>query len=197
MTSNQSDSRGVKFSSTVEDICTVQETNCKCVLVTGGAGFIGSHVADILLGRGDKVIIVDEMNDYYDVRQKRANLEYLTEKYGEKLTIFYGDICDVEFMSDVFEREKPTHICHLAARAGVRASILDPYIYVHSNIEGTTRLLDLARQYACKNFVYASSSSVYGCSDKEVLSEKDVVEKPVSPYAATKKAWYVIIYWNC
>lgn len=137
------------------------------------------------------------MNDYYDVRQKRANLEYLTEKYGEKLTIFYGDICDVEFMSDVFEREKPTHICHLAARAGVRASILDPYIYVHSNIEGTTRLLDLARQYACKNFVYASSSSVYGCSDKEVLSEKDVVEKPVSPYAATKKAWYVIIYWNC
>ena len=129
----------------------------KIVLVTGGAGFIGSHVADILLGRGDRVIIVDEMNDYYDVRLKQANLEYLYTKYEEidALAIYRGDICDVDFMGDVFERERPTHICHLAARAGVRPSIVDPYIYVHSNIEGTTRLLDLARQYGCANFVYA------------------------------------------
>jgi UDP-glucuronate 4-epimerase len=130
------------------------------------------------------------MNDYYDPRLKQANLDYLQAKHGlDKFHFYQGDICDVHFISAVFAKEQPTHICHLAARAGVRASIIDPYIYVHSNIEGTTRLLDLARQYLCQNFVYASSSSVYGCSEKEVLSEQDAVEKPVSPYAATKKAW--------
>ena len=164
------------------------------VLVTGGAGFIGSHVADALLSRGDKVIIVDEMNDYYDVRLKCSNLELLLKTHGDSVKVFRGDICNVDFISQIFERERPTHICHLAARAGVRPSISDPYIYVHSNIEGTTRLLDLARQYACKNFVYASSSSVYGNSEKEVLSESDVVEKPVSPYAATKKACELLAY---
>mmetsp|Transcript_33354 Transcript_33354/g.31823 ORF Transcript_33354/g.31823 Transcript_33354/m.31823 type:complete len:418 (+) Transcript_33354:192-1445(+) len=166
----------------------------KVVLVTGGAGFIGSHVADVLMARGDRVIIVDEMNDYYDVRLKQANLEYLFNKYDDRCTIYRGDICDVDFIGDVFERERPTHVCHLAARAGVRASIIDPYIYVHSNIEGTTRLLDLARQYGCKNFVYASSSSVYGSSQSEILSETDVVDKPVSPYAATKKSCELLAY---
>lgn len=159
------------------------------VLVTGGAGFIGSHVAAHLLRRGDTVIIVDELNDYYDVRLKQANLDYLNSQFATGCKFYKGDICDVDFMSDLFDKEHPTHICHLAARAGVRPSIVDPYIYVHSNVEGTTRLLDLARLHDCKNFVYASSSSVYGCSTNEVLSEKDVVEKPVSPYAATKKAW--------
>lgn len=247
----------------------------KTVLVTGGAGFIGSHVADILLGRGDRVIIVDEMNDYYDVRLKQSNLEYLYNKYEalDTLAIYRGDICDVDFIGDVFERERPTHICHLAARAGVRASIIDPYIYVHSNIEGTTRLLDLARQYGCANFVYArsvccamscaysyplphtnhptlppprpaminrllvestlspccawlltarlhlltpplsptplppthppshpppptphSSSSVYGSSSKELLSEADPIACPVSPYAATKASCELLAY---
>jgi len=170
------------------------DTTKKVVLVTGGAGFIGSHVSEILLARGDRVVIVDEMNDYYDVRMKQANLRHLYTKFGKEVSIYRGDICNVDFMSDIFEKERPTHICHLAARAGVRASIIDPYIYVHSNVEGTTRLLDLARQYSISNFVYASSSSVYGCSEKEVLSEKDVVEKPVSPYAATKKACELIAY---
>jgi UDP-glucuronate 4-epimerase len=160
----------------------------KVVLVTGGAGFIGSHVAEFLLLRGDRVIIVDEINDYYDVRIKQSNLDHLERTY-ENLRVFRGDICDTDLMGEVFESERPTHICHLAARAGVRPSIADPFIYVHSNIEGTTRLLDYARQYSCSNFVYASSSSVYGCSANEVLSETDSVEKPVSPYAATKKAW--------
>jgi UDP-glucuronate 4-epimerase len=106
----------------------------------------------------------------------------LEEKYGlDHCAVYKGNICDAELM--------PTNVCHLAARAGVRPSIADPYIYVHSNIEGTTRLLDLARQHMILNFVYASSSSVYGSSDKEILSESDAVEKPVSPYAATKKAW--------
>ncbi len=165
------------------------ESTVKVVLVTGGAGFIGSHVADALLKRGDKVVVVDEMNDYYDVRLKQANLDYLFKSHGSKCIIYKGCICDLEFMTNVFQKENITHICHLAARAGVRPSIADPFIYVHSNIEGTTRLLDLARQNGCQNFVYASSSSVYGCSSNEVLSESDAVEKPVSPYAATKKAW--------
>jgi hypothetical protein len=161
----------------------------KRVLVTGGAGFIGSHVAANLLKRGDYVIIVDEMNDYYDTRLKQANLDYLEGQFGASCKIYKGDICDVELMALIFDTEHPTHICHLAARAGVRPSIVDPYIYVHSNVEGTTRLLDFARMHACKNFVYASSSSVYGCSTNNILSESDAVEKPVSPYAATKKAW--------
>lgn len=166
----------------------------KVILVTGAAGFIGSHVADVLLSRGDRVVVVDEMNDYYDVRFKMANLEYLHNKHGASISVYKGDICDVSFMGLVFERERPTHVCHLAARAGVRPSIADPYVYVHSNIEGTTRLLDFARQYGCKNFVYASSSSVYGSSTNELLSEEDAVEKPVSPYAATKKACELLAY---
>lgn len=167
----------------------------KIVLVTGGAGFIGSHVSDHLLSRGDKVIIIDEVNDYYDIRMKEANLKYLEEKYGvDQCIVYRGDICDANLMEFIFTEEKITHVCHLAARAGVRPSIVDPYIYVHSNIEGTTRLLDLARQYMIRNFVYASSSSVYGCSDKEILSESDAVEKPVSPYAATKKACELLAY---
>jgi len=163
------------------------ENDSKCVLVTGGAGFIGSHVAELLLKRGDKVVIVDELNDYYDVGLKLDNLKRIS--HYEKYKFCEGNICDVAFISNVFEQEGITHVCHLAARAGVRASIIDPYIYVHSNVEGTTRLLDLARTHLIKNFVYASSSSVYGCSSKCVLSESDAVEKPVSPYAATKKAW--------
>ena len=165
-------------------------------LVTGGAGFIGSHVSDYLLSRGDKVVVVDEMNDYYDVRLKEANLNYLHSKHTDdiKFVVYKGDICDRDFMNNIFKSEKITHVCHLAARAGVRSSIADPFVYVHSNIEGTTRLLDLSRLYCIKNFVYASSSSVYGCSNLSILSEYDVVEKPVSPYAATKKACELLAY---
>lgn len=176
----------------------------KTVLLTGGAGFIGSHTAQTLMRRGDRVVIVDEINDYYDVRLKMINLDLLREEFGSLkfpgncdfplLSIYRGDICDIDFITNLFEKERPTHICHLAARAGVRPSIADPYIYVHSNIEGTTRLLDLSRLYSCKNFVYASSSSVYGCSTNEVLKESDIVDTPVSPYAASKKACELLAY---
>jgi UDP-glucuronate 4-epimerase len=132
---------------------------------------------------------VDEMNDYYDTRLKKANVEHLRSTYPrDRFTMYTGDICNHDFINMVFERERPTHICHLAARAGVRPSIMDPYIYVHSNIDGTTRMLDMARKYNVQNFVYASSSSVYGSSQEEVLRESDAVDKPVSPYAATKIA---------
>lgn len=164
----------------------------KIVLVTGAGGFIGSHVSKVLLDRGDMVIGVDEINDYYDVRIKNSNIDDLVEY--DNFSFRKGDICDISFISAVFEEFKPTHICHLAARAGVRPSINDPYIYVHSNVEGTTRLLDLARTHNVINFVYASSSSVYGSSTAEILTEEDVVEKPVSPYAATKKACELLAY---
>lgn len=166
--------------------------NHKIILVTGCGGFIGSHVSENLLKRGDIVIGIDEMNDYYDLRIKILNIDILL-KYPN-FTFKKGDICNIEFISLIFEKYKPTHICHLAARAGVRPSIEDPYIYVHSNIEGTTRLLDLSRKYNIQNFVYASSSSVYGESKNEILNEDDIVEKPVSPYAATKKSCELISY---
>jgi UDP-glucuronate 4-epimerase len=170
-------------------------TTKKLVLVTGGAGFIGSHVAEALLRRGDDVIIVDEVNDYYDVKLKQANLKLLESQYGkDRLRIYIGDICDVPFISNIFETEKPKWIVHLAARAGVRPSIQDPFIYIHSNVEATTRLLELACKYGNESFVFASSSSVYGGSKASVFKETDVVDFPVSPYAATKKACELIAF---
>jgi len=167
----------------------------KKVLVTGGAGFIGSSVADHLLSRGDDVVIVDEMNDYYDVSFKEANLKLLLEKYGDKrVKIYRGDICDATLMTELFDVERPEWVCHMAARAGVRPSIQDPYIYIHSNIEGTTRLMEMAHRYGVMNFVFASSSSVYGGSKSTFFSEDEVVDNPVSPYAASKKACELLAY---
>jgi UDP-glucuronate 4-epimerase len=168
----------------------------KKVLVTGGAGFIGSHVAEYLLGRGDDVLIVDEVNDYYDTRIKQKNLDLLRARYPGKgrLSIYKGDVCDYEFMLKIFEDEAPQWVCHMAARAGVRPSIQDPYIYIHSNIEATTRLMDLSHTFGVKNFVYASSSSVYGGSKSTFFSEEEAVDRPVSPYAASKKACELLAY---
>lgn len=160
----------------------------KVVLVTGGAGFIGSHTAEALLERGDKVVVVDEVNDYYDVRVKHSNLARLEARYGSRFTAVIGNICDRELMAATFKEHGVTHVCHLAARAGVRPSIDDPFVYVESNVLGTVTLLEMAGRSGVKNFVYASSSSVYGGSSKETFSEADVVDAPVSPYAATKKA---------
>lgn len=167
----------------------------KKVLVTGGAGFIGSHVAEHLLERGDDVVIVDEMNDYYDVRIKELNLALLIEKYGEdRVKVYRGNICDESFMLDVFEQTTPGWICHMAARAGVRPSIQDPYIYIQSNIVATTLLMEMAHKFGVQNFVFASSSSVYGGSKSTFFSEEENVDNPVSPYAATKKACELLAY---
>jgi UDP-glucuronate 4-epimerase len=168
----------------------------KKVLVTGGAGFIGSHVAKALLDRGDAVVIIDEMNDYYDVQIKLDSIHMLQEQFGDdRIKVYFGDICNSTLMSEIFEVEKPKWICHMAARAGVRNSISDPFMYIHSNIEGTTRLLELSVQYGgIVNFVMASSSSVYGNSDNEIFSEFNQVDEPLSPYAATKKACELLAY---
>ena len=163
-------------------------TNSKKVLVTGGAGFIGSHVADALLARGDRVVILDEVNDYYNMSIKEGNLQYLTDKYGEKkLKIYRGDIANETFVNMVFEAEQPKWVCHMAARAGVRPSIQNPFIYIHSNVLGTTRLMDASVRHKVRNFVYASSSSVYGGSSESLFDEDQRVDRPISPYAATKK----------
>lgn len=169
----------------------------KKVLVTGGAGFIGSNVAMTLLNRGDDVVIVDEMNDYYDVNVKESNLNWLRRFCGndtKRLKIYQCDICDAIAMSHIFETEKPEWVCHMAARAGVRPSIEDPYVYIHSNIEGTTRLMELSARHGVQNFVFASSSSVYGGSKSTFFSEEEVVDHPVSPYAASKKACELLAY---
>jgi UDP-glucuronate 4-epimerase len=171
----------------------------KKVLVTGGAGFIGSNVAEHLLERGDDVVIVDELNDYYDLSIKKSNLELLrtvAERPSTKgsLSIYTGDICDEAFMMNVFETERPEWICHMAARAGVRPSIQDPYVYIHSNIRGTTHLMELSHKFGVKNFVFASSSSVYGGSKSTFFSEEEAVDRPVSPYAASKKACELLGY---
>lgn len=193
---SDSETSSISSYSSFGDIEVIEpHTTYKKVLVTGGAGFIGSHVADFLLERGDDVVIVDEMNDYYDVTMKNANLAYLTDKYGEeRVKIYRGDICDHGFMVGIFETEQPKWVCHMAARAGVRPSIDDPFVYIHSNITGTTLLLELSHKYGVQNFVFASSSSVYGGSKSTYFSEEEAVDHPVSPYAATKKACELLAY---
>jgi len=169
----------------------------KKVLVTGGAGFIGSSVAEYLLSRGDDVVIIDEMNDYYDVKIKESNIRNLLDLVKEtphRLSFYKGDICDETFMTDLFEKERPEWVCHMAARAGVRPSIQDPFVYIHSNIRGTTMLMELSHKYNVKNFVFASSSSVYGGSSSTFFSENENVDNPVSPYAASKKACELLAY---
>lgn len=183
-------------STNYEELIIAPHVGHKKVLVTGGAGFVGSSVAEELLARGDDVVIVDEMNDYYDVTRKQSNLDRLREMYPEekRLSIYKGDICDEKLMTDLFEKERPQWICHMAARAGVRPSIQDPYVYIHSNIVGTVLLMELAHKFGVKNFVFASSSSVYGGSKSTFFSEEENVDNPVSPYAATKKACELLAY---
>jgi len=168
----------------------------KKVLVTGGAGFIGSHVAEYLLARGDDVVIIDEMNEYYDVSIKESNLKLLKDNYPEegRVSIYRGDICDRKLLESIFETENIKWICHMAARAGVRPSIQDPFVYIHSNVNATTHLMELAHKHGIENFVFASSSSVYGGSKSTFFSEDEVVDHPVSPYAATKKTCELLAY---
>ena len=179
----------------------------KKVLVTGGAGFIGSSVAHALLERGDYVVVVDEMNDYYDVRVKYANLDLLREKAKgmdasqdgakertDRLVIYEGDINNQTMMAELFEKEQPQWVCHLAARAGVRPSIQDPLLYVQANVQGTTNMLEYSRIYHVQNVVVASSSSVYGESGSTYFSEAEDVNEPVSPYAATKRSGELLSY---
>jgi UDP-glucuronate 4-epimerase len=156
------------------------------ILVTGGAGFIGFHVSKALLERGDSVVIVDNFNDYYDPKLKYARVNQI-KKY-KKLVIIKVDISDYKAMEKVFKKYRFDKICHLAAQAGVRYSLENPFQYETSNNLGMLTILELARIYKVKDIIYASSSSVYGGNKKIPFSEKDNVDSPVSFYAATKKS---------
>jgi len=154
------------------------------ILVTGGAGFIGSCTAKALMDRGDEVVIVDNFNDYYDPQLKRDRVANVLGGYDFKL--YEADIRDKEKMEEIFKNEGIEKVVHLAAMAGVRYSLENPLLYTDVNVMGTANLLEISRLHKIKNFVYASSSSVYGVNEKVPFSETDNVDNPISPYAATK-----------
>jgi UDP-glucuronate 4-epimerase len=156
------------------------------VLVTGGAGFIGSHLVEALLGEGREVVVLDNFDDFYDPDVKRANIAPLLGRRGFLLK--EGDIRDHEAVDALFDQHRFGVVVHLAARAGVRPSIRDPILYSDVNVKGTVVLLEACRRHAVGKFVFGSSSSVYGNNPKVPFSEEDEVDRPISPYAATKRA---------
>jgi UDP-glucuronate 4-epimerase len=155
-------------------------------LVTGSAGFIGFHVARSLLGRGAKVIGIDNYNDYYSPALKRDRDREL-RKHPNFFSV-EGDLADFPALAALFEEHRPRKICHLAAQAGVRYSLINPFAYQKANLEGFLNLLELAKRYETERFVYASSSSVYGGLTELPFSEEQRVDTPISLYAATKRA---------
>jgi len=157
------------------------------VLVTGGAGFIGSHLVARLLAEGQwRVTVVDDFNDFYDPALKRRNVSAHLGR--EAFALFEADIRDRAALGAVFERTRFDCVVHLAARAGVRPSLAEPVLYTETNIDGTVNLLELARARGVRQFVFGSSSSVYGENEKVPFAEDDPVNRPISPYAATKAA---------
>ncbi len=157
------------------------------VLVTGGAGFIGSHLVERLLGEGLwRVHVVDDFNDFYDPALKRRNVAPHLSRDDFRLT--EADIRDRDALESVFGASAFDCVVHLAARAGVRPSLVEPLLYAETNIRGTLNLLELARAHGVRQFVFGSSSSVYGENGKVPFSEDDPVGRPISPYAATKAA---------
>lgn len=171
----------------------------RTILVTGGAGFIGSHLSERLLKEGNKVLVIDNFNDYYDPKIKRNNIEEVKKTCLsndislDNYIVFEGDIRDNNFLKEVFVN-KIDSIMHLAAMAGVRPSIQNPSLYYDVNITGTVNLLERCRENKIKQFVFASSSSVYGNNEKIPFSESDRVDNPISPYAATKKSGELLCY---
>jgi UDP-glucuronate 4-epimerase len=155
-------------------------------LVTGAAGFIGYHVSKKLLERGDTVVGLDNLNDYYDPALKEARLDLL-RKY-ERFRFTMLNVADRDGMAGLFATERPERVIHLAAQAGVRYSLVNPHAYIESNVAGFTNILEGCRHNNVQHLVYASSSSVYGANTRQPFAERHNVDHPVSLYAATKKA---------
>ena len=156
------------------------------ILITGSAGFIGSHVVKQLLARGDTVVGLDNLNDYYDVSLKQARLAPLLEHAG--YTHDYADLADREAIERLFATHKPERVIHLAAQAGVRYAAENPHIYVASNVTGFLHILEGCRHHGVKHLVFASTSSVYGANTDMPFTEHKSTEHPLTLYAATKKA---------
>jgi UDP-glucuronate 4-epimerase len=166
------------------------------ILVTGGAGFIGSHVSEALLLRGDSVVILDNFNDYYDPERKKSNLDELEQGRASSgsLTVIEGDIRDRGLLGRLFVQNGFDAVVHLAAMAGVRASLAAPHLYYDVNLTGTLNLLEACRETAVNRFVFASTSSVYGDTKTIPFVETDPCDRPLAPYAASKRAGEMLGY---
>lgn len=169
-----------------------EQKGSKVILITGGAGFIGSHLAEALAQQHEQIVIIDSINDYYDRNKKEKNIQEILKK--KKVTIYRNDITDYAAMDNIVRSNHVTHIIHLAARAGVRASINDPQLYVNDNVIGTLVILELCRKHNIKHLIVASSSSIYGTNTKVPFSETDAVENIISPYGVTKRACELYSY---
>jgi UDP-glucuronate 4-epimerase len=162
------------------------------ILVTGGAGFIGSHLVERLLQGGQGVICLDNFDYFYDRRIKQTNLQKALNE--PNFTLVEGDIRDMECLKKLFSENRIKKVVHLAARAGVRASIANPQLYEEVNIKGTLNLLEVCKEFPVEQFIFGSSSSVYGINSKVPFSEDDKIEMPISPYAASKRAGELFCY---
>jgi UDP-glucuronate 4-epimerase len=165
----------------------------KRILLTGGAGFIGSHLAETLIGCGAKLAIVDNLDDFYAPSRKQDNLREVREGAGS-FDFFEADLRDAAALRSVAERTRPEIVIHLAARAGVRPSIEQPALYESVNIAGTLNVLEIARELKVERVIFGSSSSVYGVTKMIPFSEEDCNIRPISPYAATKLAAELMCY---
>jgi UDP-glucuronate 4-epimerase len=166
----------------------------KTILVTGGAGFIGSHLCDRLLGDGIKVICLDNFDNFYDPDIKIKNVERMARKSPDLFELVTGDIRNPEHLKGIFQKNRIDFVIHLAARAGVRPSIADPLLYQDVNIRGTIVLLEACKARGIENILFASSSSVYGENQRVPFSEEDLDIQPISPYGATKRAGELLCY---
>jgi UDP-glucuronate 4-epimerase len=164
------------------------------VLLTGAAGFIGSHTAESLLARGDEVVGIDNFNSFYDPALKRRNISAVAKRGDRAFTLAEGDITDEGFLDRVFASGPFDAVVHLAAWAGVRPSIDNPSIYMDVNVRGTVNLMERMRTARIQRLVFASSSSVYGGRETVPFRETDSVDRPISPYAASKKSGEVLAY---
>lgn len=162
------------------------------VLVTGGAGFIGSHLVDTLLARGDDVVCYDNFDTFYDPAIKRRNIRH--NLGNPKFALVEGDVRDKKKLKETIDAHKIEGILHMAGRPGVRPSLEDPNLYQDVNVNGTINVLDAMRNSSVRNLVFASSSSVYGMNSKVPFSEDDPIERPISPYAASKRAAELFCY---
>jgi len=162
----------------------------KTFLVTGAAGFIGSHTAQALLDRGDRVVALDNLNDYYDPERKRANMEEVRAAAPDPAAFMFlqGDVRDRNLLQGLFEAHRFDAVVHLAAMAGVRVSVEDPWLYYDVNLTGTLNLLDRTVHQGMPNFVFASTSSAYGATEKIPFVETDAADRPLAPYPASKRS---------
>jgi len=176
----------------MENINLNSKNNQLRILVTGGAGFIGSHLVERLLTDGHKVICLDNFDNFYAPKIKWANLQIALN--NSTFTLVEGDIRDIECLQKLFGQYRIEKVVHLAAKAGVRASIVHPQLYEEVNIKGTINLLEVCKEFSIEQFIFGSSSSVYGVNDKVPFSEDDKVRLPISPYASSKRAGELFCY---